>query len=727
MVASRAFWPALAGLFVLAVFVSIVRISGGYPLGSLIALAMAVWPVAIWVAAAFGLGRLIRPLVDVGHHSGEPTDAIASASNLLLCGLLGAGLMMAIESAVFRMHAGTSAAWILIALGLSGWFVPYRTTSERLPRPRNTGVSIGIIFAAPAIGLMILAAMMPPGILWASEHGGYDILSYHLQLPKEWVAIGRSGGLDHNVYSRLPGFVEHAYLHIALLNGGVLKSVFSAQLLHAVFAVGGAAAVGLSAASLMPKTDPDTPDARRSYAATAGIVFCLSVPWLIVTGSMAYNDAASVAFMAAAILRITVDRTADGMIATRNQSLRLGVSIAVLLAACAGAKLSSVFLAVLPVSVAWWILAPARTRMNFIAAHGIAPVVGLILIAPWLVEQAIRTGNPVFPFLTDFFGTGPWTDEQVAAWNRGHRGGASPAAIFDAFLRFVPSTNGAGLTLNQWALAPYIGVVSVGGLIAWRLKAMRRVGFACGAMTVTCLLAWLLFTHAQPRFLLPTLVPFGIAAGCFGALIVNRIQTTAPALRPLLAMCAIGITCLPIGLLHRQIRPSMMPEIGSIAVMTGDAHNQLLASLTGRQREEFDRDLPFAWWFNHGVDVRDDILMIGEAAPLYLGTDEPLPPKRPTWNTVWDRGPLSGWLREPGNKPWTTHAYDAGYRYAYFNLEMLENWQDPKRRWGDPLLDAATLIESAGDALTLITRIAPGGQPPRALLFRITPPTRPAD
>ncbi|MCP4591530.1 MAG: hypothetical protein GY842_12365, partial [bacterium] len=51
----------------------------------------------------------------------------------------------------------------------------------------------------PFAALAILAAVTPPGVLWAEEGNGYDVLEYHLQLPKEYLEAGRIDYVPHNV------------------------------------------------------------------------------------------------------------------------------------------------------------------------------------------------------------------------------------------------------------------------------------------------------------------------------------------------------------------------------------------------------------------------------------------------------------------------------------------------------------------------------------------------
>ena len=74
-------------------------------------------------------------------------------------------------------------------------------------------------WGVPALALLLVAASSPPGWLWDSEGRGYDALEYHLQLPQEWLRMGRLAPLEHNVYSFLPGYIEAAFYHLAVATG----------------------------------------------------------------------------------------------------------------------------------------------------------------------------------------------------------------------------------------------------------------------------------------------------------------------------------------------------------------------------------------------------------------------------------------------------------------------------------------------------------------------------
>src|SRR5205809_404472 len=83
--------------------------------------------------------------------------------------------------------------------------------------------------------LISACAMLPPGLLWGDEPNGYDVLEYHLQVPREWYELGRIVPLQHNVFSFLPFNVEMHYLLAMHLRGGPWAAMYLAQLMHVAF------------------------------------------------------------------------------------------------------------------------------------------------------------------------------------------------------------------------------------------------------------------------------------------------------------------------------------------------------------------------------------------------------------------------------------------------------------------------------------------------------------
>lgn len=86
-------------------------------------------------------------------------------------------------------------------------------------------------------GLLFGGCAIPPGIMWSTEYGGYDVLEYHLELPPEWLENGAIVGFKHNAYSYLPDLFEAAYLHLGLWKRSVIEASYASHFLHAAMAV----------------------------------------------------------------------------------------------------------------------------------------------------------------------------------------------------------------------------------------------------------------------------------------------------------------------------------------------------------------------------------------------------------------------------------------------------------------------------------------------------------
>src|SRR5208337_2754538 len=91
--------------------------------------------------------------------------------------------------------------------------------------------------------VVTLAACFPPGILWGDEPNGYDVVEYHLQVPREWFEAGRILPLHHNVFSFFPFNVEMHYLLAMFLHDGPWAGMYLAQMMHVGFCLMAAWAV----------------------------------------------------------------------------------------------------------------------------------------------------------------------------------------------------------------------------------------------------------------------------------------------------------------------------------------------------------------------------------------------------------------------------------------------------------------------------------------------------
>jgi hypothetical protein len=416
-----------------------------------------------------------------------------------------------------------------------------------------------LALAAMPAGLLLVAASCPPGTLWAIEAYGYDVMSYHLQLPREWLAAGRMTGLEHNVYSFLPGLIECGYAWLGAWRGSVIEAVYLCQMAHASFAVYGATAAGCLVARVTT---------AKAGAAAAAIL--LAAPWSVVTGGMAYNDMAMVAFAAAALL-VTCDAASERWPGAAAIGVMLGAAIL--------AKPTAGLLVAVPVGVLmltrWNHVLPWRPPPTWSRGAGvvaIAAAVALLSISPWLVRNAVQTGNPLFPFACGALGYGHWDAELAGRWDRAH--GLSLDAHVTARLAAVGGqwlfntgyggVGGAGQTREATAVAvfdagggfPLLWLTAAFGLVvSLQQRQTRGLALAMTAMLAMQIAAWAGLTHLQSRFLLPTLLPgvvlAGMGLGRLDAMLTNRMWWLSPSI---IVFVALTLTASSLNEFYAQAR-----------------------------------------------------------------------------------------------------------------------------------------------------------------------------
>ncbi len=133
--------------------------------------------------------------------------------------------------------------------------------------------------------------------------------------------------------------------------------------------------------------------------------------------------------------------------------------------------------------------------------------------------------------------------------------------------------------------------------------------------------------------------------------------------------------------------------IGWADVLTGDR-------LTFADRRALAETSPPVY-LNHLVAPGSRTLMVGEARPLYYRGQV-------SYQTTWDRGPLSRVMRRLGAAPaaWLDALREEGFTHLLVNNEMLERWADDG--WNDPLLTAPR-VRAAAERGAQIERQWPGG------------------
>ena len=428
-----------------------------------------------WAVACYGAGRWFTGPGVFGEAAGFAVGygAIGTSTMLLgLGGLLGVGGYGLLGCGV-------------LAAGAQLW--PRREAVAAWWR-RPAGVAwLGVPVGA-AWGVMLAAAVVLPGVLWGDEPHGYDVASYHLQLPREWFEAGRVSPTGHNVFGFFPLLVEMHYLLAMHVRGGAYEGMYLAKLTHAATVLALPAVV---TAGLWDR------DARGAIA--AGVLVGV-VPWAVLLGGVAYNEGGLMLFTATAVLAALRGRYLVAGLAvgfgcgckyTGVPILLLGVPALVLIV---GGRF---------VAGGWEAVSVRRSLGNAAVVAG----VGVLAFAPWWVRNLVWTGNPVFPQLTGVLPVEGWDEVLRERWRLAHSAQATDSAVGRLWTEVL------GRWWYGFALIP-AGLI--GAVIAAAATDTRRLGVGLLLFVGGTMLFWLTLTHLQARFLTVLLPVFTIAAVASG-------------------------------------------------------------------------------------------------------------------------------------------------------------------------------------------------------------------
>jgi hypothetical protein len=406
-----------------------------------------------WLAAAVGLGRPI--LKSITRKTPDDLFDFVSAAAIGLgvdsLAVLGLGL-------AGWLNRFMAIGLILVGLGILMWLV---SRPKKTLAPRDLAVSnlnwlwlLAIPFAAIAFA----GALCPPGLLWGDEPNGYDVVEYHLQVPRQWFELGRIEPLKENVFSYFPMGMEMHYLLAMELRGGPWAGMYLAQLMHA-------ATCALAVAA-----------ACAAAGRTAGLLVALT-PWVTLLAPVAYVEGGVLLYGTLAIAWIM-------------RALKGGGNKDVILAGIMAGLACGVKITNLPMLVA--IIALAMLAVGRLKQAIIFGAVAIALVSPWLIRTAVWAGNPVFPEAMSLLGRGPFSQLQQERWQR--------AYVPDAAHR---SASGHLQALGEqfiwdwrygWILLPAAIIAG-----AWRIsdRTNRFLLIALGLLVIV----WLACTHLQSRFL----------------------------------------------------------------------------------------------------------------------------------------------------------------------------------------------------------------------------------
>ncbi|RMH01443.1 MAG: phospholipid carrier-dependent glycosyltransferase [Chloroflexi bacterium] len=236
------------------------------------------------------------------------------------------------------------------------------------PRPQDGFQRVWLIYIIINLAIAFILALVP--------ETAWDALVYHLTGPRLFLEAGR---ITHAIDLPYLGFPQLGEMQFLL--GMALVGDGTAPLFHFGYGIMGLALTVVMARRLFGKT-----------AAWFSAIFYLSVPLLLGLMGDAYVDITLLFYMTAAFYAFVRWRE------NRDAGLSWLILMGVFGGMSAGVKYTAVAVPVaLAVSVGWvsrrdgWLLLGRRVMILAVVTTG--------LVLPWLLENWLTTGNPVYPFL----------------------------------------------------------------------------------------------------------------------------------------------------------------------------------------------------------------------------------------------------------------------------------------------------------------------------------------
>ncbi|MCB9445406.1 MAG: glycosyltransferase family 39 protein [Ardenticatenaceae bacterium] len=390
---------------------------------SLLDIAAALW--LAWVALGVGLPLLARFRLEMSH--GE-RFLLALGLGFGVLGLLTLllGMVGWLATAVFYT--------LFILLTLLTSRASFQLVRQlRLPKQgRGTAVYLFL-----ALGMMITLALLPPT--------SFDALLYHLKGPKLFLEAGKIQAYDIFPFY-FPSLFEMFYLMAMAIRGDV-----TAKLLHVVFHF---MLVGLIYIT-----------ARRHLNLKEGwtaVLFFYAMPLVLTLATWAYSDLGLAFYQMAAVYASLHWR--------QNRQLNWLLLSGALAGLAMGFKYTSF---ITPLFMAGIVLWDYRREWK----TAVRPLAQLTLIttlvgAPMYIRNWILVGNPVYPFLYDWFDGRYWDTYRAISYAEAGTGiGFDPIAIlrlpYDVTLGYKDVTQ--DVQLGPLTLA-FLPLLLIYGLRRWRKR-----------------------------------------------------------------------------------------------------------------------------------------------------------------------------------------------------------------------------------------------------------------
>ncbi len=366
------------------------------------------------------------------------------------------------------------------------------------PSPDISARFIGalLLLTCPFAIMSLLAAANAPGLIWQEEGFGYDVLEYHLQLPKEYLAEGVISYRPHNVYANFPANVEMLYLSAMMLLGEDVDVGVTANFIHAALlwlSVFAAWVIGKDWSS------------RAGAVAAVALGTCGWIPYL---SGLAYNEGGLLLFgMVATGLTLRAIRPHSPHDQHPTEPWRLWLLAGACAGFACGCKYTAGPMIALPLCLAA-LVTPFTTMVRRLSFACVFSLATILTLSPWLIKNTLATGNPVFPLMNNTFHAQPdgWSDTADEKWNAGHQ----PQQHEQTVSAKLSALWHRVIADEKHRFGPAIMILAVAGLA---LRRWQREDAFLLFLLAAQLTVWLFATHLYARFAVVLLIPLTLLTG----------------------------------------------------------------------------------------------------------------------------------------------------------------------------------------------------------------------
>ncbi len=523
--------------------------------------------------------------------------------------------------------------------------------------------------AVPFAWVILAGGVLPP------LH--FDVLEYHLQVPKQWYQQGQVTFLPYNIYGNMPLGAEILAAQAMALMPGELSwwwGGLAGKLIVASYALLTTALVFVAG--------------RRLFSERAGVIASLlyiSTAWVALVALNGLNESVVAYYLLASFYvgKLWWDRRCVGA----QPQWGLLVLTGLLTGSAVACKYTSVLFVLVPMFLMVALGSRVyRVRATLLFLLAVTATCGL-----WFGKNWVLTGNPTYPLLVNVFGGATRTPEKDAQWRRAHQ--VPRDASGDRYS--VSQAQEAAVDLlggNVWQnplLVPFAALLV--------LRRRRRAVAYWIVMLAFVLAAWWVATHRLDRFWVPAIPLMALLAGV-GATWSDAFVWR----RTVTVVLALGL---------------MANFIYIVAPVPSLADNRYLVSLTElRDAPQLVlnpgsyQQLAFAYLREH-VPPDAKVLIVGDAAVFNLRVPA-------LYNTCFDDSVFDTVFRGRGVDERRRHLAELGISHVYIDWAELRRYRQPGNYGYSPYVTRVLVHGELVAQQKLLRRVdVPGLDPEQAELF----------